>query len=45
MTVCCDVTCPQRLECAKFLRALDVNAGKVVKYEIAECTGLSEYEK
>lgn len=45
MTICCDVTCPQRMECAKFSRALDVNAGKVKVYEMVECVNYSQYEK
>lgn len=45
MTICCDVTCPQRMECRKFQRALDVNAGKEKVYSIVECNGFSEYEK
>lgn len=45
MTICCDVTCPRRMECAKFQRALDVNAGKSRVYDIVQCERLSEYER
>ena len=45
MTICCAVTCPERMECAKFARALEVNSGRKAAYEIVECINFSEYEK
>lgn len=44
MTICCDVRCPQRMECRQFQRALDVNAGKESVYEIIECKDFSKFE-
>ena len=45
MTICCKVSCPQRLECALFQRALDVNSGKIKVYEEVECVNFNHYEK
>ena len=45
MTICTNVTCPQRMECAQFQRAIDVNAGKVKVYDIIECNHCDRYEK
>lgn len=42
VSICCDVKCRERFSCAKFTRALDVNAGKIRSYyEVDKC----EYEK
>lgn len=43
ISICCNVKCPDRHDCAKFQRALDVNSGKIQSgyYEIEKC----EYEK
>lgn len=43
ISICCKTDCPHRMECAKFTRAMDVNAGKIVSgyYLIEKC----EYEK
>lgn len=43
VSICCRVQCPNRFSCAKFGRALDVNAGKIKAnyYEVDKC----EYEK
>lgn len=35
-SICIDLKCPSRLECKKFSRALDVNAGKIKQYRIIE---------
>lgn len=46
VTICCDVGCSLRLECAKFNRALDVNSGKIRSgYVEVKCENGSEYEK
>lgn len=45
MTICCDVGCPQRFDCRKFQRALDVNQGKEKVYDIVECVKFNQYEK
>lgn len=45
MTICCDVSCPERLSCQKFRRAMEVNAGQRCAYEIVKCEKFSEYEK
>lgn len=45
VSICCDVTCRRRMECAQFSRALDVNAGKVKLYYIIECKDFNGYEK
>lgn len=34
--ICVDIKCPSRLDCKKFTRALDVNAGKIKQYRIIE---------
>lgn len=44
--ICCNVECPQRWDCQKFQRALDVNSGKIVKdYKEVKCERCNEYEK
>lgn len=41
--ICCNVTCDERFRCAKFSRALDVNAGKITgNYDL---TGKCEFER
>ena len=43
VSICCNVQCPERLSCAQFARAMDVNAGKILSwyYIIEKCS----YEK
>ena len=43
--ICCNVSCPDRLECQMFRRAMDVNAGTIRSYEIIECINHNYYEK
>lgn len=46
ITICCDVSCRVRLECAKFTRALEVNSGRIRSgYVEVKCENGSEYEK
>lgn len=45
MTICCDMTCSVRMECRKFLNALDVNSGKAKDYQIVECNHADQYER
>ncbi len=45
VSICCDVTCTIRMECQKFLRALDVNGGKIMVYDVIKCMNHGEYEK
>ena len=46
VTICCDVTCPERFSCQKFARAMDVNGGKITNgYTIVKCEKFKEYEK
>ena len=43
ISICIDMKCPQRLECKKFIRALDYNGGKIKgDYKIIE---KCEYER
>lgn len=43
--ICCDTSCYLRLECKKFLRALDVNAGRLRRYTIIKCNNQKLFEK
>lgn len=46
VNICCNVNCSERFSCACFSRALDVNAGKILKgYRIIECKKGNYWEK
>jgi hypothetical protein len=43
--ICCDVVCDVRMECGNFLRALDVNGGKIRNgYAEVKCENRKQYE-
>lgn len=45
MTICCNIICPQRFDCALFSRALEVNSGKEKVFEEVICKEYDKYEK
>jgi hypothetical protein len=43
--ICCNVNCPERFSCQLFARAMDVNSGKMMLYQIIECKNFNYYKK